>query len=65
MYFENPARLAPLVELGGVGVSFSNELEGKKYSDGLKKEAAKIGADAVINVRQVGIMASGIAVKFQ
>jgi hypothetical protein len=53
------------IELGGVGVSFASELEGKKYADLIKKEAAKIGADAVINVRQVGNMASGIAVKFR
>jgi uncharacterized protein YbjQ (UPF0145 family) len=55
----------PYIELGGVGVSFSNELEGKKYSDQLKKEAAKIGADAVVDVRQFGTTASGIAVKFK
>jgi hypothetical protein len=53
------------VKLGGVSASIPNELDGKKYSERLKKEASKIGADAIVNFRQVGNMASGIAVKFK
>jgi flagellar basal body-associated protein FliL len=55
----------PYIEVGGVSASFSEELDGKKYAEMLKKEAAKIGADAVVSVRQVGNVLSGIAVKFQ
>ena len=55
----------PYTELGGVSASFSEELDGKKYTEMLKKESAKIGADAVVSVRQVGNVLSGIAVKFQ
>jgi hypothetical protein len=55
----------PYKELGGVSVSLANELDGKKYSEKLKQEAAKIGADAIVNFRQFSTVASGIAVKFE
>lgn len=55
----------PYIELGGVSVSIAGNLEGNQYANLLKKEAAKIGADAVVSVRQFGTIASGIAVKFQ
>lgn len=54
----------PYTELGGVSVSIANELDGKKYSEKLKQEAAKIGADAIIDFRQFSTVASGIAIKF-
>jgi hypothetical protein len=55
----------PYIEIGGVSASFSEEFDGKKYTEMLKKEAAKIGADAVVSVRQVANVLSGIAVKFK
>ena len=52
----------------GVGIAFTRKGELSQVHEDMKKEAAELGADAIINVRytygQRGIIAAGTAVRF-
>jgi hypothetical protein len=54
-----------VVELGSVSVAIQAEVPGSDYVTLMQKEAAKIGADAVVGYEQEGTTATGIAVKFK
>jgi len=53
------------IELGSVSVAIQAEVPGSEYITLIQKEAAKIGADAVVGYEQEGTTASGIAVRFK
>jgi hypothetical protein len=53
-----------VIELGSVSVAIEAEVPGNEYVTLIQKEAAKIGADAVVGYEQDGTTATGIAVKF-
>jgi hypothetical protein len=54
-----------VIELGSVSVAIQAEVPGTEYVTLMQKEAAKIGADAVVGYQQEGTTATGIAVKFR
>jgi hypothetical protein len=53
-----------VVELGSVSIAIHAEAPGARYISMIQKEAAKIGADAVVDYHQQGTTATGIAVRF-
>ena len=53
------------IEIGYVSVHITNADKGDELKLALKKEAASIGADAVIDFRIFGLTAGGIAVKYK
>ncbi len=53
-----------VIELGSVSVAIHAEVAGSRYVSLLQKEAARIGADAIVEYRQRGTTATGIAVRF-
>jgi hypothetical protein len=54
----------PYVEMGYVSVHVTNASTGDELKKAIRKEAASIGADAVIDFRIFGLTAGGIAVKY-
>jgi PBP1b-binding outer membrane lipoprotein LpoB len=52
-------------ELGSVAVHIPKECKGDELKMEIKKEAAKMGADAVIDFTIVGYTAHGTAIKFK
>ena len=54
-----------VTELGSVSVAIQAEVPGSEYVTLIQKEAARIGADAVVGYEQDGTTATGIAVKFK
>jgi hypothetical protein len=53
------------IEMGYVSVHVTNGGSGDELKAALKKVAASIGADAVIDFRLFGLTAGGIAVKYE
>ena len=54
-----------VIELGSVSVAIQAEVAGSEYVTLIQKEAARIGADAIIGYEQEGTTATGIAVQFR
>ncbi len=54
-----------VIELGSVSVAIQAEVPGDEYVTLIQKEAARIGADAIVGYEQDGTTATGIAVKFK
>lgn len=54
-----------VIELGSVAVSIQAEVPGSEFITLMQKEAAKIGADAVVGYQQEGTSATGVAVRFK
>jgi hypothetical protein len=52
------------VELGSVCAAVNAEVQGSQYLNLIRKEAARIGADAVVSYEQWGTTATGIAVRY-
>ena len=55
----------PAVEIGYVSVNITDEPNGDSMKKVLKKRAAEIGADAIVDFHILGPTAEGIAVKFK
>ena len=50
-------------ELGSVSVAIHGEVQSSKFLDRIRKEAATLGADAVVAYEQWGSTTTGIAVR--
>ncbi|MCK5571361.1 MAG: hypothetical protein KAJ12_01310 [Bacteroidetes bacterium] len=50
-------------ELGSVSAAIHGEVQSNKFLDMIRKEAAKLGADAVVAYEQWGTTATGVAVR--
>jgi uncharacterized protein YceK len=53
------------IEIGYVSVHMTDDPNGDLMKEILKKRAAEIGADAIVNFQIMGPLAEGIAVKFK
>ncbi len=55
---------ADYVEVGYVSANITDNASGDKLKELLKKEAAKMGADAIVSFQLWGTTAEGIAIKY-